>query len=95
MVTSSISDVVTASVYLEKTRLKKLIMIIATPQAQRERSKVIGLGILIYIYIERENAIALSDIYVCGQKKLNRTLAIDLPFQTFAVGLLVEFIDWF
>ena len=33
-------------------------------------------------------------IYVCGRKKyLNRTLAIDSPFQTFAVGLLVEFID--
>ena len=32
-------------------------------------------------------------IYVCGQKKLNRTLAIDSPFQTFAVRLLVEFID--
>ena len=33
-------------------------------------------------------------IYVCGQKiYMNRTLAIDSPFQTFAVGLLVEFID--
>ena len=33
-------------------------------------------------------------IYVCGQKKyLNRTLEIDSPFQTFAVGLLVEFMD--
>ena len=33
-------------------------------------------------------------IYVCEQKKnLNRTLEIDSPFQTFAVGLLVEFID--
>ena len=26
-------------------------------------------------------------------KKLNLTLAIDSPFQTFAVGLLIEFID--
>ena len=35
-------------------------------------------------------------IYVCGQKNnLNRTLAINLPFQKFAVGLLVKFIDWF
>ena len=35
-------------------------------------------------------------VYVCGQKKnLNRTLAIDLPFQTYTVGLLFEFIDWF
>ena len=33
-------------------------------------------------------------VYVCGQKKLNRTLAIDSPFQTFVVGLLVEFIDY-
>ena len=32
-------------------------------------------------------------ICVCGQKKLNCTLAIDSPFQTFTVGLLVEFID--
>ena len=31
-------------------------------------------------------------IYVYGRKKWNRTLAIDSPFQTFAVGLLVEFI---
>ena len=31
---------------------------------------------------------------VCERKKnLNRTLEIDSPFQTFAVGLLVEFID--
>ena len=35
-----------------------------------------------------------SYIYVYGRKKyLNRTLEIDSPFQTFAVGLLVEFID--
>ena len=32
--------------------------------------------------------------YVCGRKKnLNRTLEIDSPFQTFAVRLVVEFID--
>ena len=31
---------------------------------------------------------------VCGPKHFfNRTLAIDSPFQTYAVGLLVEFID--
>ena len=31
---------------------------------------------------------------VCGQKKnLNRTLAIDSSFQTYVVGLFVEFID--
>ena len=51
------------------------------PHAQRERGKVIGCGVHIYIY-------------VCGRKKnLNRTLEIDSPFQRFAVGLLVEFID--
>ena len=27
------------------------------------------------------------------KKNLNRTLAIDSPFQTFAVGLIIEFID--
>ena len=33
-------------------------------------------------------------LYVCGRKKyLNRTLEIDSSFQTFAVVLLVEFID--
>ena len=58
---------------------------IITPHAQRERGKVIGRGVHIYIiYI----------IYVCGRKKyLNRTLEIDSPFQTLTVGLLVEFID--
>ena len=49
---------------------------VVTPHAQRERGKVIGRGVHIYIYI-----------YVCGRKKyLNRTLEIDSPFQTFAVG---------
>ena len=38
-----------------------------------------------------ESATALSDINVVGQ--LNHTIAIDSPFQTFTVGLLVEFID--
>ena len=33
-------------------------------------------------------------ICVCGRKKkLNSTIAIDSPFQTFAVALLVEIID--
>ena len=58
-------------------------MPIVTPHAQRERGKVIGRGVHIYIYI-----------YVCGRKKnLNRTSEIDSPFQTLTVGLLVEFID--
>ena len=55
--------------------------IFITPHAQRERGKVIGCGVHIYIY-------------VCGRKRyLNRTLEIDSTFQTFAVGFLVEFID--
>ena len=46
---------------------------------------MIGVGVHIYTYMY---------IYVCGPKKiLNRTLAIDSPFQTFVIGLLVEFID--
>ena len=58
-------------------------VLVITPHAQRERGKVIGRGVHIYIYI-----------YVCGRKKnLNRTLEIDSPFQTLTVGLLVEFID--
>ena len=52
---------------------------IFTPHAQREQGKVIGCGV---------------HNYVCGRKKnLNRALKIDSPFQKFAVGLLVEFID--
>ena len=50
-----------------------------TLHAQRERGKVIGRGV---------------HIYVCSRKKyLNRTLEIDSPSQTLTVGLLVEFID--
>ena len=34
-------------------------------------------------------------MFIClwTKKNLNRTLAIDSPFQTFKVGLLVEFMD--
>ena len=53
-----------------------------TPHAQREWGKVIGRGVHIYIYM-----------FVNEKKNLNRTVEIDSPFQTFAVGLLVEFID--
>ena len=58
---------------------------ITTPHAHaRARGHVIGTGV----------HIRYVGIYVYGQKKsLNRTLAIDSPFQTFAVGLLVEYID--
>ena len=48
---------------------------------QRKRGKVIGVGVHIYVYM-------FVDV-----KYLNRTLEIDSPFQTFAVGLLVEFRD--
>ena len=61
-----------------------ILYLLITPHAQRERGKVIGLGVLVYIYI-----------CLWSKKYLNRTLTIDLPFQTFAVGLLIEFIDWF
>ena len=59
---------------------------------------MIGVGVHIYIYIHDMymyiyRYICLLGIYVCGQKKLNSTVAIDSPFQTFAVGLLVEFVD--
>ena len=54
-------------------------LVIFTPHAQRERGKVIGRRV---------------HIYICGRKKnLNLTLEIDSPFQTLTVGLLVEFID--
>ena len=57
----------------------QIFLLVVTPHVQRERGKVIDRGV---------------HIYVCGRKKyLNRTLEIDSPFQTFAVGLLVEFID--
>ena len=65
--------------------MKKMIMIIITPHAQRERGKVIGRGVHIYIYI--------YIICLWSKKYLNRTLEIDSPFQTLTVGLLVEFID--
>ena len=53
---------------------------IFTLHVQRERGKVIWAGVHIYICL-------------WTKKYLNRTLAINSPFQTFAVGLLVEFID--
>ena len=48
------------------------------PHAQREQGKVIDVGVHIYMFVD---------------PKKNHTLAIDSPFQTFAVGLLVKFID--
>ena len=61
---------------------------------------------LLYQYTERYSALFITPhvqcergkvigcgvhIYVCGRKKYLKE--IDSPFQTFAVGLLVEFID--
>ena len=67
--------------YDESPEFLPALGLFVTLHAQRERGKVISCGVHIYIY-------------VCGRKKyLNRTLEIDSPFQTFAVGLLVEFID--
>ena len=51
-------------------------LFVVTPHTQRERGKVIGVG-----------------VHLWTKKKLNRTLAIDSLFQTFAVRLLIEFID--
>ena len=51
---------------------------VITPHAQRERGKVMGVG-AIYMFVDQK-------------KTLNCTLAIDSPFQTFSVGLLL-FID--
>ena len=49
------------------------------PARASKQGKVIGVGVHI--------------IYIVDKKNLNRTLAIDSPFQTFAVGLLIAFID--
>ena len=46
-----------------------------------ERGKVIDVGVHIYICLWT------------SQKILNPTLAIESPFRTLAVGLLIEFID--
>ena len=50
---------------------------------QRERGKVIGIRVhIIYRYI-----------CLWTKNILNRNLTIDLPFQTFVVGLIIKFID--
>ena len=58
-------------------------VLLITTHVQRERGKVIGVGVHIYIYI------CLWTFFIL----LNHTLAIDSPFQTFTVGLLIKFID--
>ena len=45
-------------------------------------------------FCARSGLFSQSRSHIClWTKKNSRTLAIDLPFLTFAVGLLVEFID--
>ena len=53
---------------------------------------MIGVSVHIAIYIYIYLCIATC-ICLWTKNILNLTLAIDSPFQTFAVGLLVEFID--
>ena len=81
------SGVPCAPLYLQSIKKRQNAInftnhLIFTPHAQRERGKVIGVGVHIYVYM-----------FVDQKKNLNRTLVIDSPFQTYAVGLLVEFID--
>ena len=60
---------------------------VVIPYTQRERGKVTGVGVHIYVY----NIICIC---FCGPKYfLNHTLAINSPFQTFTVELLIKFID--
>ena len=59
-------------------------LVLVTPHAHaRAGGYVIGAGVHIYV----------GRYMFVDKKSLNRTLAIDSPFQTFAVGLFVEFID--
>ena len=56
-----------------------LILLYKLPMLPAHASEGKVIGVVIHIYVD--------------QKKLNRTLVIDSPFQKFAVGFLVEFID--
>ena len=72
-----LSRVPSTSTFFSTRARKEYHLSIVTSHAQRERGKVIG----IYIYI-----------FICLWI-LNRTLAIDSPLQTFAVGFRVKFMD--
>ena len=86
--TASYSDTRTEGVIgVSRGHAKSIIKTVFTPHAQCERGKVFGVGVHI-IYICIYNRYMFVD-----QNNLNRTLAIDSPFQTFMVGLLVKFID--
>ena len=49
---------------------------------------MIGAGVL-YMYVCMHVYIYMCDL----PKSMNGTLAVDLPFQTLTVGLLIKFID--
>ena len=64
---------------------KTNIVVVVYPACACASRGVIWLGLVsIYIYI---------GMFV-DKKELNRTLAINSPFQTFAAGLVIQFIDW-
>ena len=53
-----------------------------------------GIGVGVHIYLPVRASEQGKVFGVCGQFFfLNHTLAIDSPFQTFVVGLLIKFID--
>ena len=66
--------------YIISEQFREGHSVLITPHAQRNWGKEIGVSVHMFICL-------------WSKKNLNRTLAIDSPFQTYAVGLLVEFID--
>ena len=65
-------------ILLERNKCIYVITIHYYPACAARAGEMIGIGV---------------HVYVCDKNNLNRTLAINSPFQTFAVGLLIEFID--
>ena len=66
---------------------KEITFTVITPHAQRVQGKVISVGVYMSIYT------VYISVYMFVDQKIELYLTIDLPFQTFAVGLLVKFID--
>ena len=64
------------------TSIGYLTNYVCYPVLEHERGKVIGVGVLICLYI-----------CLWTNKKIESYLVIDSLFQTFALGLLFEFID--
>ena len=58
------------------------VCITVTPHAQRERGKVIGLGVLVYIYI-----------CVCGQKKFESYFSDRLTFSNIRGRLVLALLS--